>query len=150
MTLAASWMRSVLIERPFSHGARAPERRFSLRPPILNERPAWFLSMRTLATFDGPARAIECARAIASMVADLGFEVRAGLQTREVELRGDDVTGMAVHIAARVANLAGAGQGFVSSTVKDLVTGSGIAFEDRDERQLKGVPEACRLFAVTD
>jgi class 3 adenylate cyclase len=102
----------------------------------------------TLATFDGPARAIECARAISASVRDLGFEVRAGLHTGEVESRGDDVSGMAVHVAARVAALAGASEVFVSSTVKDLVTGSGIAFEDRGERDLKGVPDPWRLFAV--
>ncbi len=103
----------------------------------------------TLATFDGPARAIECARTIALLVTDLGFEVRAGLHTGEIELRGDDVAGMAVHVAARVATRAGAGQVLVSSTVKDLVTGSGIGFEDRGEHPLKGVPEVWRLFAVT-
>jgi class 3 adenylate cyclase len=102
----------------------------------------------SLATFDGPARAIECGRAIASTVTDLGFEIRAGLHTGEIEWRGDDVAGMAVHVAARVANMAGAGEILVSSTVKDLVSGSGIRFEDRGERQLKGVPDTWRLFSV--
>lgn len=103
----------------------------------------------TLATFDGPARAVECGRAIASRVVDLGFEIRAGLHTGEVESRGDDVAGMAVHIAARVANVAGSSQVLVSSTVKDLVAGSGIGFEDRGEHELKGVPDTWRLFRVT-
>ncbi len=104
----------------------------------------------TLATFDGPARAIECARHLAAAVKDLGFEIRAGLHSGEVELRGDDVAGMAVHVAARVAATAGAGEVLVSSTVKDLVAGAGLVFEDRGERELKGVPEAWRLYAVTD
>ena len=103
----------------------------------------------TLATFDGPARAIECGRAISANVVDLGFEIRAGLHTGEIEARDEDVAGMAVHIAARVADVAGAGEVLVSSTVKDLVAGSGIAFEDRGEHELKGVPEAWRLFSVS-
>jgi class 3 adenylate cyclase len=103
----------------------------------------------TLATFDGPARAIECGRAIAATVGDLGFEIRAGLHTGEVEAREGDVAGMAVHVAARVAAVAGAGEVFVSSTVKDLVAGSGIVFGDRGEHDLKGVPEPWRLFSVT-
>jgi class 3 adenylate cyclase len=102
----------------------------------------------TLATFDGPARAVECGRAIASRVIDLGFEIRAGLHTGEVESRGEDVAGMAVHIAARVANVAAASEVLVSSTVKDLVTGSGIGFEDHGEHGLKGVPDTWRLFRV--
>jgi class 3 adenylate cyclase len=87
--------------------------------------------------------------AIASAVMDLGFEIRAGLHTGEVESRGEDVSGMAVHVAARVAGLAGASEVLVSSTVKDLVTGSGITFKDRGEHELKGVPDAWRLFTVT-
>jgi pimeloyl-ACP methyl ester carboxylesterase len=101
-----------------------------------------------LATFDGPARAIRCAGAIVQGVRGLGLEVRAGLHTGECELAGDDVRGIAVHIGARVAALAGPGEVLVSSTVKDLVVGSGIEFEDRGEHALKGVPGAWRLFAV--
>jgi len=102
----------------------------------------------TLATFDGPARAIECARAIAETVKGLGLDIRAGLHTGEVEARGEDVAGIAVHIAARVSELAVAGEVLVSRTVTDLVAGSGIEFEDRGDHQLKGIPGAWRLFAV--
>jgi class 3 adenylate cyclase len=103
----------------------------------------------TLATFDGPARAVECARAIERGVRDeLGFSLRAGIHTGEVELRNEDVAGMAVHIAARVASQAGADEIVVSSTVKDLVVGSGIEFEARGEHSLKGVPGSWTLFAV--
>jgi class 3 adenylate cyclase len=101
-----------------------------------------------LATFDGPGRAIRCACAIRDSVRSLGADVRAGLHTGEIELRGDDVAGVAVHIGARVSAAAGAGEVLVSSTVKDLVAGSGIAFEDRGERELRGVPGSWRLFAV--
>jgi class 3 adenylate cyclase len=101
-----------------------------------------------LATFDGPARAIRCATAITESVRQLGIEIRAGLHTGECELRGDDVAGMAVHIGARVGATAQAGEVLVSSTVKDLVVGSGIEFADRGERELKGVPGEWRLFAV--
>jgi class 3 adenylate cyclase len=102
----------------------------------------------TLATFDGPARAIECARAIAEAVKGIGIDLRAGLHTGEVELRGQDVAGMAVHIAARVSALAVAGEVLVSRTVTDLVAGSGIGFEDRGDYQLKGIPGTWRLFSV--
>src|SRR2546427_807749 len=101
-----------------------------------------------LATFDGPARAIRCAQAIASSVKSLGIEVRAGLHTGEVELRGEDVTGMGVNIAARVMDAAGPGEVVVSSTVKDLVAGSGLRFADRGIHDLRGVPGEWRLFAV--
>ncbi|MDX6649085.1 MAG: hypothetical protein QOJ97_1036 [Solirubrobacteraceae bacterium] len=101
-----------------------------------------------LATFDGPARAIRCGKAITEAVDALGVEVRAGLHTGECEVRGDDVAGMAVHIGARVGSLAAPGEVLVSSTVKDLVVGSGIDFEDRGEHELKGVPGAWRLFAA--
>jgi pimeloyl-ACP methyl ester carboxylesterase len=102
-----------------------------------------------LATFDGPARAIRCAQAIAERVRDLGLEVRSGLHTGEIELAGDHVRGIAVHIGARAAALAGPGEVFVTSTVKDLVAGSGIEFEHRGEHALKGVPGAWRIFLVT-
>jgi class 3 adenylate cyclase len=104
----------------------------------------------TLATFDGPARAIECARAIAEGVGALGLEIRAGLHTGEIEARGDDVAGMAVNVASRVVDLGGPGEVLVSSTVKDLVAGSGIRFCERGPHQLKGVPDAWHIFAVTD
>jgi len=102
-----------------------------------------------LATFDGPARAIRCAHAIAERVRDLGLEVRSGLHTGEIELAGDHVRGIAVHIGARAAALAGPGEVLVTSTVKNLVAGSGIEFEDRGEHALKGVPGAWRMFLVT-
>lgn len=102
----------------------------------------------TLATFDGPARAIECARAIGDAVAGLGLEIRAGIHTGEIERRGENVAGMGVHIAARVAALAGAREVLVSRTVTDLVVGSGFAFEDRGEHELKGVPGTWQLYAV--
>jgi class 3 adenylate cyclase len=101
-----------------------------------------------LATFDGPGRAIRCACAVRGSVRSLGIEVRAGLHSGEVELRGHDVGGIAVHIAARVAAAAGAGEVLVSRTVSDLVAGSGIEFEDRGEHDLKGVPGAWQLFSV--
>jgi class 3 adenylate cyclase/alpha-beta hydrolase superfamily lysophospholipase len=101
-----------------------------------------------IARFDGPGRAIECACAIRDAVRVLDLEVRAGLHTGEIELRGDDVAGMAVHIGARVAALAEPGEVLVSSTVKDLVAGSGIEFCDRGEHELRGVPGAWHLFRV--
>jgi class 3 adenylate cyclase len=100
------------------------------------------------ATFDGPARAIRCARAISEAVRDLGLEIRAGLHTGEVELDDGHVRGIAVHIGARVAAEAGPGEVLVSSTVKDLVAGSGLEFEERGAAELKGVPGEWRLFAV--
>ena len=101
-----------------------------------------------LATFDGPARAIQCALAVRDNLQPLGLDVRAGLHTGEIERRGDDIGGIAVHIGARVAAMAGAGEVLASSTVKDLVVGSGIEFENRGSHALKGVPDEWRLFAV--
>jgi class 3 adenylate cyclase/pimeloyl-ACP methyl ester carboxylesterase len=101
-----------------------------------------------LATFDGPARAIRCACAVREGVRRLGLGIRAGLHTGEIELLGDDVGGIAVHIGARVISLAGPGEVLVSSTVKDLVAGAGIDFEDRGVQALKGVPGEWRLFSV--
>jgi pimeloyl-ACP methyl ester carboxylesterase len=101
-----------------------------------------------LATFDGPARAIRCARAVQDEVVGLGIEVRAGIHTGEVELIGDDVGGMAVNIGARIGALAGAGEVLVSSTVRELVVGSGFEFADRGEQTLKGAPGEWRLFAI--
>ncbi len=101
-----------------------------------------------LATFDGPARAIKCAVAIGEEIRELGMEIRAGLHTGEVELVGSDVRGIAVHIGARVAALAGPGEVLVSNTVRDLVAGSGIDFEDRGSHTLKGVPGEWEVLAV--
>jgi len=101
-----------------------------------------------LATFDGPARAVEAAMAIGREVAPLGLEIRAGCHTGEVEVSGAEVGGIAVHIGARVAALAGPGEVLVSGTVKDLVAGSGLAFDDRGEHELKGVPGVWRLYAA--
>jgi class 3 adenylate cyclase len=101
-----------------------------------------------LATFDGPARAVRCALAIAQAVRDLGIEVRIGLHTGEIELDGDDVRGIAVHIGSRVGAIAGPSEVIVSSTVKDLVAGSGLVFEEAGERELKGVPDRWRLYRV--
>jgi len=103
-----------------------------------------------LATFDGPVRAIRCAQAIVAGVADLGIAVRTGLHTGEAERRGDDLAGLAVHIGARVAALSGPGEVLVSSTVKDLVLGSGIEFEDRGMHSLKGVECEWHLFAAKE
>jgi pimeloyl-ACP methyl ester carboxylesterase len=102
-----------------------------------------------LAKFDGPARAVRCACAIAREVRRLGVEVRSGLHTGECEILGPKLSGIAVHIGARVAAAAGSGEVLVSSTVKDLVAGSGIGFEDRGQHTLKGIPEQWRLYAVT-
>jgi pimeloyl-ACP methyl ester carboxylesterase len=101
-----------------------------------------------LAMFDGPARAVRCAQAINRDVASLGIGVRAGLHTGEVEMTGEKPGGIAVHIGARVATQAGPGEVLVSSTVKDLVSGSGLRFEDRGVHALKGVPGEWRLFVA--
>jgi class 3 adenylate cyclase/alpha-beta hydrolase superfamily lysophospholipase len=102
-----------------------------------------------VATFDGPARAVRCAQAFVTAARAAGIDVRAGIHTGEVEVRGEDVGGIAVHIAARVAGLTDAGEVLVSRTVTDLVTGSGIGFADCDEHELKGVPGTWRLFTAT-
>ncbi|OBI21964.1 hydrolase [Mycobacterium sp. E2327] len=101
-----------------------------------------------LAVFDGPQRAIRCATAIRDAVQTLGIQVRAGLHTGECVVRGDDIGGIGVHIGARVSALAGPNDVLVSSTLRDLVIGSGLEFEDRGTHQLKGVPGEWRLFAV--
>ena len=100
------------------------------------------------ATFDGPARAVRCARAVSDGVRALGLDVRAGLHTGEIELVNDKVSGLAVHIGARVAAAAGPGEILVSSTVKDLVAGSRLRFPDRGSQALKGVPGEWHLFAL--
>lgn len=101
-----------------------------------------------LATFDGPARAVRCARSISEAVHPLGIAIRAGLHAGEVEVRGDDVSGIAVNIASRVSDLAEPGQVLVSRTVTDLVAGSGLRFADRGEHTLRGVEGPWRLYAL--
>ena len=102
-----------------------------------------------LATFDGPARAIRCAAEAREALRQFGLEIRAGLHTGECELLDGDVGGIAVHLGARVAGNAAPGEVLVSSTVKDLVAGSGLRFEDRGTHTLKGIPDRWRLFALT-
>jgi class 3 adenylate cyclase len=102
-----------------------------------------------LATFDGPARAIRCGTAIRDAARQIGLDVRAGIHTGEVERRGPEVAGIAVHLACRVCETAQPGEVLVSRTVVDLVAGSGTTFDDRGEHELKGIPAAWRLFAVT-
>jgi class 3 adenylate cyclase len=101
-----------------------------------------------VASFDSPGRAIECAGAIRQTLGTFDLAVRAGIHTGEIEIRGDDIAGLAVHIGARISAAAGPGEIMVSSTVKDLVAGSTTQFEDRGERELRGVPGTWRLFAV--
>jgi class 3 adenylate cyclase len=101
-----------------------------------------------LALFNGPARGVRCAEAVRDAVGELGIEIRAGLHVGECELRGDDVGGLAVHIAARVAGLARPGEILVSRTVRDLVAGSGLRFAERGEHELKGVPDRWPLYVV--
>jgi class 3 adenylate cyclase len=99
-------------------------------------------------TFDGPARAVRCAQAIIDDVQRLGLAVRIGMHAGEITILAKDIGGIAVHIAARVGAMAGANETLVSSTVKDLVAGSGITFEDRGVHELKGLPETWRIYAV--
>ena len=101
-----------------------------------------------LATFDGPARAVRCAQALSAAAGELGLQIRAGCHTGEIELAGDNIRGLAVHISARVSALARAGEILVSSTVKDLTAGSGLEFEDDGEHELKGVPDRWHLYLV--
>jgi len=103
-----------------------------------------------LASFDGPARAIKCGQALAESVRALGLEVRSGIHTGECELAGDRLRGLAVHIGARVAALASPGEVLVSSTVRDLVAGSGISFRDGGLHELKGVPEPWHVYSVAE
>jgi class 3 adenylate cyclase len=102
-----------------------------------------------LATFDGPGRAVQCASAIRDAADELGLEIRAGVHTGEVDVRGEDIGGLSVHVGARVSAAAGPGEILVSRTVTDLVVGSGIEFVDRGEHDLRGVPGHWRLYAVT-
>jgi class 3 adenylate cyclase len=103
-----------------------------------------------LATFDGPARAIRCGAAIRDAARQIGLDVRVGVHTGEVERRGTELAGIAVHLACRVCQTASPGEVLVSRTVVDLVAGSGTSFDDRGEHELKGIPAAWRLFAVTN
>jgi class 3 adenylate cyclase len=102
-----------------------------------------------LATFDSPARAVQCATTIRDAVRQLGLDVRVGLHAGEIERRSDDVGGIAVHLAQRVQGLASPGEVLVSRTVVDLVVGSDLLFEDRGEHELRGMPGTWRLFAVS-
>jgi class 3 adenylate cyclase len=101
------------------------------------------------AVFDGPARAVRCAHAIIRDAKTLGIDIRAGVHTGECEIRGDDYAGIAVHVGARIAALAGPGEVLTSRTVKDLVAGSGITFHDHGDTRLKGVPDLWRLYQAT-
>jgi class 3 adenylate cyclase len=100
-----------------------------------------------LATFDGPTRAVRCATTLTKRMPDIGIEIRSGLHTGECEVRGDDIGGIAVHIGARIAALAKGREVLVSRTVKDLVNGSGITFEDRGTHVLKGIPAEWELYS---
>ena len=102
-----------------------------------------------LASFDGPARAVRFASRVQEAVRELGIEIRAGVHTGECELHGEKLAGVAIHVGARIAGLAGPGEVLVSSTVRDLVAGSGLTFEDRGERELRGLPDRWRIHAVT-
>ena len=102
------------------------------------------------AAFDGPARAVQAAAALREPLREIGLEVRAGLHTGECEVSDGKVVGIAVSIGARISSLAGAGEVLVSSTVKDLVAGSGLRFEDRGAHELKGIPDTWNLFALAD
>ena len=101
-----------------------------------------------LATFDGPARAVRCASAISDTLQPLGIAVRGGLHSGEIELKGNDISGIAVNIAARLAEMAGPSETLVSNTVKDLVAGSGLRFDDRGLHRLKGLPEQVHIYAA--
>jgi class 3 adenylate cyclase len=103
-----------------------------------------------LATFDGPARAVRCAQALGEAVKSLGVEIRAGAHTGEITRSESNVAGLGVHVAARVASMAGANEVWTSSTVKDLTAGSGLAFEDAGEHELKGVPDRWHLYRVVN
>jgi class 3 adenylate cyclase len=104
----------------------------------------------TFATFDGPGRAIRCARTAGEALRALGLDIRVGVHTGEITVRGEQVGGIAVHIGARVMAEAGPGEVLCTRTVKDLVAGAGFAFADRGTHALKGVPDEWQLFAVAD
>jgi class 3 adenylate cyclase len=101
-----------------------------------------------LARFTTPAQAVRCAASMVASALNYGLELRAGLHAGEVELRGDDIGGLAVHIASRVSSMAGPGEVLVTGTVRDLVVGSGIVFDDRGRHNLKGIPDEWQVLAV--
>jgi class 3 adenylate cyclase len=128
-----------------AHNALVERHVASYRGQVVN-----FMGDGVLATFDGPARAIECARSIRDAVHDLGLQIRAGLHTGEIEIVGADVAGIAVHIAARIMALAASDEVLVSASVPPLVLGSGLRFADRGTHALKGVPDEWSVFAVVE
>ena len=128
-----------------AHNALVEQFVASYRGEVVN-----FMGDGALATFDGPARAIECARAIRDAVHDLGLEIRAGLHTGEIEVVGDDVAGIGVHIAARIMGLAAPDEVLVSASVPPLVLGSGLRFAAHGTHALKGVPDEWPVFAVVE
>lgn len=121
-----------------------------IRAALLRHRGRWVRTTGDgfVATFDGTRGAIRCAAEILASAKDIGLDLRAGIHTGEVEMRGEDIAGLAVNIAKRVCDLAGPGEVLVTRTVTDHVVGSGIEFEDRGEHELKGVPGIWRLFRV--
>ena len=135
-------------DRALARGARAARRTVKSALERFGGREVKSTGDGFLATFDGPARAIRCARSILDSSAEQGLRVRAGIHTGEFEVMGDDIGGIAVHIAARVSALAGPGEVLVSRTVKDLVAGSGLQFTERGTHELKGVPDTWELYAV--
>jgi class 3 adenylate cyclase len=144
-------------EQASALGDRAWKERLELHDRALDRQLARFggnLVTRTgdgaLATFDGPGRAVQCATAIREAMRQLGLELRAGLHTGEIERRGDEVSGIAVHLAQRVQSVAQPGEILVSRTVVDLVVGSGLSFSDRGEHDLKGVPGTWKLYRFDD
>jgi class 3 adenylate cyclase len=112
-------------------------------------RPVKTLGDGFLAVFDGPAKAVRCARAMTASARELGIEIRAGIHAGECERRGEDVAGIAVNVAARISALGMAGEVLVSSTVRELVLGSGLEFVEHGVHQLKGLPDEWRLYVVT-
>jgi class 3 adenylate cyclase len=130
------------------HGREGASPLDSSGPAVASTSSLSWHGLRLLATFDGPARAVRCANAIIDAARGLGLELRAGLHTGEVELRGEDVSGLAVHIGARISALAAAGEVLVSGTVRDLVVGSGLQFEERGDHELRGIEGHWRLLAV--
>jgi class 3 adenylate cyclase len=127
----------------------AHERQVHLAVETAGGRLVKVLGDGTLSVFEGPARAVRCVETIRQDAAALGLEIRAGVHTGEIERSGPEISGLTVHIAARVSAAAGPGEILVSGTVRDIVVGSGLGFTDRGERELKGVPGRWRLFALS-
>ena len=134
--------------RGLARAARTPPRDRPSRARAVPGRELDTAGDGFFAAFDGPARAVQAAAALRDPLRAIGIEVRAGLHTGECEVSDGKIVGIAVSIGARIASLAGPGEVLVSSTVKDLVAGSGLRFEDRGEHELKGIPDAWRLFAL--